>query len=690
MAIASVATLLGALMFAWSAAETRRYQSLHGGVTDEVRRLSRALIQSEAAALETLSKDYTQWDDMVAYVKTRDAAWAEENLVPALATYGADGSQVFRPDGTRIYTNHAEGLAWLDRVAPPPGLFEALRAKPQRHFFLFFNGELVEGRASTIQPSSDETRSTPIRGFYVVLRAWNARRLKRLQQAVNMEARIVPEIGKNPLEDRAMRAGEVAIEIDFHNLLGKPIGAIRLTKISPALARTALANAEALRLTAVAIAALLATVVFAVAAWCFRPLAHLTAYLDDRNPNHLKSVRRAGAEYAQLGERVEASFIQQDELAAALDRAEEASRHKSEFLANMSHEIRTPLNGMLGMLAFLEESSLSAEQREWVHTARTSADTLMGVIHDILDVSKIEAGRIEIEARPFHLGNLVRNLCAAPAAACANKGLRFVLELEPPADRAFLGDELRIQQVLGNLLSNAIKFTAQGTITLRVARTEAGVRLAVSDTGIGISPERQGAIFESFVQADGSTTRHYGGTGLGLTIVRHLSELMGGGVRVASAPGAGSEFVVDLPLSEAEMPIEPPVPQAVPAAELRILLAEDNEVNRRVAVRVLEGLGCHVRCASDGFEAVEMWSAEPYDLVLMDVQMPRMDGLEATQEIRRLEKSRTWIVALTANVLPEDVVRCMEAGMDGHLGKPFRKAEIQALLATRPKEEAKA
>jgi signal transduction histidine kinase len=687
--IGAVTALMVLLLFLWADSEHRRYETLHQGVTEEVRRLSRAILDGEGTSLATLAKDYTPWDEMVQYVAQGNRQWAVENLDVALTTYGADSIHIFRPNGRRVFANHTAEEPRLVHLDPPPGLFAMLDKGPRlRHFFLYFEGKLVEGRAATIHPSWDNDRTTTPRGYLIAYRVWNAPRLTQLQRVTGMHPSLVsPRDGWPAVDERGREAGVVTVAHVLPNVVGQPIAALRLTYVSDVLARASLASTEAVRLVMLAVVALLTTVMLAVSAWCFRPLTHLAAYLRDREGRHLDAVRRAGTEYARLGDQAQAFFEQQAELTAARDRAEQASRHKSEFLANMSHEIRTPLNGVVGMLGFLEDSSLDAQQREWVLTARASAGTLLGVINDVLDVSKIESGRLEIESRPFVLDRLVRETAAAHAAVCIGKGVAFHVELAPDTAGTFVGDALRLRQILGNLLSNAVKFTQAGSVTVRLARTVTGIRLTVADTGVGIPPDRQQAVFESFVQADGSTTRHYGGTGLGLTIVRHLVTLMGGQIRLSSRLGEGSEFVVELPLVETaaeRIAVEKPQENAV---GLRVLLAEDNLVNRKVAVRVLERLGCSVRCVADGAEAVAAWGEEPFDLILMDVQMPGMDGLEATHAIRQQEAVRgghTRIVALTANVLREDVDRCLEAGMDGHIGKPFRVEEIRGLLTAPP------
>jgi signal transduction histidine kinase/CheY-like chemotaxis protein len=405
------------------------------------------------------------------------------------------------------------------------------------------------------------------------------------------------------------------------------------------------------------------------------------------------------------------------EIEQARRAADDANAAKSRFLAHMSHEIRTPVHGMLGMTELLARTPLDGVQARYTQTIARSGQALITILNDVLDLSKIEAGKLQIEAQPFELQRAVQDVCELMAARAAAKGLQLAVEFEPGLPGHVVGDALRLQQVLHNLLGNAIKFTRSGRVAVTVRREAAPdlLRLTVADTGIGIAAERVAHLFDRFVQADGSIARQFGGTGLGLAIARELAGLMGGRIAVQSTLGAGSEFSFTVHAPEAApsqaeaqpgaaaparqrellarvldagpgaraldrepggcAPVSPPVPNA-----RAVLLVEDNPVNALYAEAVLQSRGLRVVAAGDGAEAIDAVRAGPFALILMDCHMPGIDGWTATARIRALERelgrTRAPIVALSASAMVDERERCLEAGMDDFLAKPFRAEEL--------------
>ena len=390
---------------------------------------------------------------------------------------------------------------------------------------------------------------------------------------------------------------------------------------------------------------------------------------------------------------------------------EDASRAKSRFLATMSHEIRTPMNAIFGMSTLLLDTPLSEQQKEWVSGLRESCESLLEIISDVLDLSKIESGQFQIESIPFDLQECLKAVVALFLPLARQRELELNYQFEGAGQSFWMrGDRNRFRQIISNLLSNAIKFTAEGSVTLTCQVSQEGdktlVEVHVADTGIGVPAHQLTAIFDPFVQADASSTREYRGTGLGLAICKQLAELMGGNCWVcsrelvsANAPldwvaptqAKGSRFCLRLPVVRATPPERSGEvntnESTLPDREIRVLIAEDNMVNQKVAAALLKRLGYSSHCVINGLEALEYCRENPVDLLFMDLQMPVMDGLEATRHLRREDlTTRPWIVALTANAFPEDRERCLASGMDDYISKPIQENRLVKALVRYARE----
>ncbi len=420
--------------------------------------------------------------------------------------------------------------------------------------------------------------------------------------------------------------------------------------------------------------------------------------LSYKNETLIKGLTKASAHLESLNDNLKDEIEHgkkiEEQLKVAKDRAEKMSQAKGEFLANMSHEIRTPMNGVIGTLQLLEDTRLDSEQKEFVDTAHKSADSLLAILNDILDLSKIEAGKLSFENIAFDLSQLINDIIVLHSLKAEQQGVTMLQALDGALPTALKGDPTRMRQIIVNLVSNALKFTDKGEVKINVdvIRSKADyvdLKISVSDTGIGISQVAQKTLFNAFTQADGSTTRKYGGTGLGLAIVSQLVEIMGGELGVDSVEGEGSTFWFSASFqcsdNVADVAVENVTSNEAVMLNAKILLVEDNPVNQMVAQKMLEKLGLKAEQANNGVEALKLLAEQAYDLVLMDCQMPEMDGFDATREIRKqdikaINQNVLPIVAMTANVMSGDRERCLEVGMDDYIGKPVQRNQLESVL----------
>ena len=429
-------------------------------------------------------------------------------------------------------------------------------------------------------------------------------------------------------------------------------------------------------------------------------VAHRLALLKNPGVRHEQRIadgrwimieERATAEGGVVGLRVDITEMkeQAQALRLALSRAEAASRAKSDFLANLSHEIRTPLNGVLGLAEALERGGLDPGQREIVSTIRDSAGALNELLCDLLTFSDLEAGKLELRAVPTRLDEVVEAVAGRHRPAAEARGLALDIEIDAVARAPVLADAERLAQVLSQLLSNAVKFTAEGRVTVRLSLAGSGEArrqvIEVADTGVGFDPDDAERLFQRFEQGDASFTRRFGGAGLGLAICRQMVGLMGGTVRASSRRGGGAVFTVELPWTPAEPEAVEASSEETAPAGLKVLVAEDNPTNRKVAELMLAAIGAEAECVENGKLAVEAVRGTDFDIALMDLQMPVMDGLEAIRTIRGEEASsgrpRLPIVVVSANVAAEHMAASSAAGADGHVGKPIRPEELFSAIA---------
>lgn len=673
--------------------------------------------------------DWANWDDTYAFVSNRQPAYVRENLtVDTFRRLQLDVLIVVDQHGRTLYAKARQGNEAPLQDAPPE--FIALGESAARQGSGPALSGLVATSAGTFLISSEAVRDSASilapKGRLIMGRSLSTNVALSINRMGAVPVTVEP-IGTNhrwsqPTGDDApgrLPDGSMlyvsAGSIDGHTLLndisGKPAAVLHVRMDRP-LQATLVQAREYLLPTTLAIG--LAFCVVAIVVFELRVVApikklarSMTAIGAAGSPLQRVDETYRAAEFVVLSKSINAMLAQielQQSMRKDRDAAIEANRLKSDFLATMSHEIRTPMNGVLGMCELLQRTNLDARQRHLSDTVLRSARSLLGMLNDILDFSKIESGKLQLEVAAFSPAEVLNNVTAPFIAAAQAKGVDFNTHIEASVPALAIGDALRLRQILNNLLANAVKFTAQGAVgvTCAVAHSDnqrVELRFTVTDTGIGIAPEVQAHIFDAFTQAEPNTSRRYGGTGLGLAIVRRLVELMGGQLGVKSAMGHGASFwfTVRLERCDAVPGMLPGLgadmataPRFSAAHAPAVLLAEDNAINREVLTEMLEVMGCQVTAVENGAQAVAAGAGRSFDAILMDCQMPLLDGHAATAELRALERTtgqrRTFIIALTADATVENRQRCFEAGMDTVVTKPVSQARLRDLIlqATRP------
>ena len=722
----AVGSYAGLSAFVWPAFDEFERNS----AVENLDRVSRALA-AEKQELQTLNREYARWDQTYEFIQGERATYVDENLdlifwsnihISGMAFFDTAGETVW----ARLFDGALENeLSLSAELARPLSADHPLvsHADPDSARIAIIRGRTAPLIVSSL-PILKNDGSGPVAGSMLVFRSLDQAAVAALSRRTGVQLDFYPvDDARTP---EALRSAEPATAsaatwrtsnewVSGYRVIGDELGEPAfILEVRTPRTITAIGN-DTIRTTFLFfIAAIMA---FLLGAWMFTrrtivsPVGALTQHIVDiRDATDLEnSLQSTGSdeigdlqnEFASLAKRLGKA---QRDLESARDQALAVSNAKSDFLAKMSHEIRTPMNGVLGMIELLASSPLDKVQKRYMHSIQDSANTLLDILSDILDFSKIEAGKLELEKRAFNLNSFAADVADSMSGLAEQKGLRFnnILPEGPPVNVE--GDPVRLRQILTNLLGNAIKFTERGSVLLKVtAEQETGdhdlVTFEVIDTGIGIAPRKQQQIFQSFVQEDGSTTRRFGGTGLGLTISKQLVEMMGSQLHLESKRHKGSRFWFTLRLRAdrsgdmtgidqtfshvyGELDAESDAMQPLSG---RVLVAEDNDVNQAVAVGMLDAMGVESQVVANGHDAVEAFRNQSFDAILMDCQMPRLDGYDATAEIRAIEAGSgaapVRIIAVTANALAGDMEKCIAAGMDDYLRKPFKSEQLHASLS---------
>ncbi len=663
-----------------------------------------AVLALERAPIVGAVFDNTFWDAMLEFARHRDPGWAKENIEEAFPVFGIEYAWIYDLDLRRLY-------AMPSLKGEPPELTAAqVRAATQRQWFNRFygrdrTGAIVEYFTAPLQPSDDMARRTPPQGWLVAARRLSGGFSTRLTEAIAGTVAVHPLPAGGQPTVRTTAVGQIDFVRTLTDAMGSPIAVVEVAYDAPSLA-VLQGSLQSYNRIYLAFAAFNLVLLGAFVVVSMRnPLRRVAQSLDRQDLTPVTRYLDAKHEFGTIARLIRTFFSQREALLGevqrrklsenhlreARDLADRSSRAKADFLSVMSHELRTPLNIVIGYAAMLLDEQPRPDQREPLAAMKFAAEHLLALINDVLDFNKIDAGRLVLEERPFDPAALAGTLVRAFEPQAHSKGLTVAAAIDADLPAHVVGDQFRLAQIVSNLLSNAIKFTASGAVTLALEcdggddRT-ACIRFRVSDTGIGIPHDKLAAVFEPFTQAESDTSRRFGGTGLGLSIVRRLVQVMGSEVEVESTPGRGStfSFLLALPCAaDGELPVETPIAPLASGDGRRVLVAEDNVVNRQLSARLLARWGIDVEAVADGGEAVAKAAREPFDLILMDLHMPGMNGFEATARIRGDEanpNAATPILAFTADASGGEVSSARAAGFTDAIYKPVDPARLRAVL----------
>jgi signal transduction histidine kinase len=672
----------------------------------------------KTVALEQYVFDNSYWDELMVAVNKRDTAWIHSKIVPSMKNF--EISQFWMLDATGrecfFYDDAKETRAPMFDV-PLEKLLPALKTNPFRTFHVNYNGKLIQVVSAPIQNGDDVTRVTPHQGYYIAGRIFDQGYAEKLNKLAETTKFLVLDAASTPTDTINRKTNLIHYYYPLIDFSGKTIASIgsekKLNYIS--------VYSEYINIYLWVYLGILGIVLFSFYQFLrirvLNPLASLSVALQKKDAANLKYLAPRKDEFSDFAGLVEDSFekttlLQKEvearkESEAALKksanelekatvekiRAEQDRLAKSEFLSTMSHEIRTPINGVIGIANLLKDEPLSPQQSELVDTLIFSSNHLLSILTDILDLSKIEAGNIRFDRVSFNLTDICNSVQNLYTPKAKEKNIELFVLSDNRIGGYLLGDSVRICQVLNNLVSNAIKFTEEGNVTLSYRMVcddgfKQTIEFTVQDTGIGIPADKLDTIFESFSQANRSINTNYGGTGLGLTITKKIIELQGGKISVSSKPGKGSVFTIFLSFDKLAADGEAPViPQKKSKngslSGLRVLVAEDNKINAMVLGKFLDKWNVTMQVAVNGQEAVKKLETEHFDLVLMDLHMPVMDGMEATYHIRNAACetiSKIPVIALTADATSETQKYILENGFDHYLSKPFNPDNLYRLL----------